>query len=326
MTNEALVNMIQRGDNVNKSITALYENNLPFLRLCVRPYKVFYPEDDLLQEAYLGLYTAALKYDQNKDAAFLSYAEFWIRQAVQRATDNTGDLIRVSVNKRQQVFQYRRILDHYHRTGATATDTDICNLLGVSEVTLDRIRYADSIMQTPKSLDTPLTADDDSATLADMVSSPEDFTEAILDRVEVGQLRRVLENCLDDLPEHESFVIRQHYFEGRTLADIAEEMKKSPCRLTNIKKSALLHLKQYHSDKLLPYWENVCAVVLEPKSPPPEQGCTMWWRDPALMAMREADHEAWLRKMVEVEFSGPGCSANFQDIALEAVNNIIDAV
>ena len=44
------------------------------------------------------------------------------------------------------------------------------------------------------------------------------------------------------------------------------------------------------------------------------------------MAMREADHEAWLRKMVEVEFSGPGCSANFQDIALEAVNSILDAV
>lgn len=326
MTNEALINRIQRGEAVNESITALYENNLPFLRLCVRPYKVFYSESDLLQEAFLGLYVAALKYDQSKDAAFLSYAEFWIRQSVQRAIENTGDLIRVSVNKRQQVFQYRRILDHYHRTGATATDADICNLLGVSEATLDRIRHADSIMQTPKSLDTPLTHEDDSSTLADMVASPDDFTEAILDRVEVGQLRRVLENCLDDLPEHEAFVIRQHYFEGRALGDIARELGKSPCRISGVKKSALLHLKQYHSDQLRPYWENVCAVVMPPKSPPPERGCTMWWRDPALMAMREADHDAYMKKLMEITLLEAGFSGNFEDIALEAVQSITESV
>ena len=311
MTNEALVNRIQQGKAINESMTALYENNIPFLRLCVKPYKVFYPEGDLLQDAFLGLYTAALKYDQSKDASFLVYAEYWIKQAVQRSIENTGDTIRIPVSRRQQVYQYRRIMDHYHQSGGTTPDADICNMLGVSEVTLEQIRQADIIMQAPKSYDISLTAEEDGPTLADMIASPEDFTESIIDHVEIGQLRKTLETCLDDLPAHESYVIRQHYFEWRALGDIARELGKSPCRITNIKKQALSHLKQYHSDKLRPYWENVCAVVLEPKSPPPEPGCTMWWRDPEIMALREADREAWLQRMMELEFPGAGCSGIF---------------
>ena len=298
MTNEALVNRIQRGEEVNASITALYENNLPFLRLMIRPYKIFYPEEDLLQDAYLGLYTAALKYDPDKEASFLVYAEHWIKQAVQRAIENTGDCLRVPVSRRQQVFQYRRIMEHYHQTGVK--DKTLCDLLGVSLATLEKIRQADIAMQAPRSIDASLTLD--GLTLSDIIESPEDFTEEILDRVEVGQLRKELERCLDELAEHEAYVIRQYYFEGRTLASIAQEMKKSLCRISEIKKQALLHLKQYHGDRLRPFWLNVCAIRLEPKSPPPEKGCLTWWKNPERTALQAVSYDAYIKRILEETF------------------------
>ena len=51
MTNEKLVYEIQRGENVSTNMQKLYDNNLPFLRLVIRPYVIYSDENDLLQES-----------------------------------------------------------------------------------------------------------------------------------------------------------------------------------------------------------------------------------------------------------------------------------
>jgi len=51
--------------------------------------------EDLVQEGYIGLLTAQKKYKEDKGTKFSTYASYWIKQAIIRAIENTGSLIRV---------------------------------------------------------------------------------------------------------------------------------------------------------------------------------------------------------------------------------------
>src|SRR5205807_6713468 len=51
--------------------------------------------EDLVQEGILGLMAAIARYDPEKGYRFSTYATHWIRQAIGRAIDNHGRLIRL---------------------------------------------------------------------------------------------------------------------------------------------------------------------------------------------------------------------------------------
>ena len=286
-TNEHYVNRIKAGENVNENMTALYNQNMGFLRAVVKPYTIYTPEDDLLQEAYFGLYTAALKYDQSRDASFLVYAEYWIRQAALRYLENYSSEIRIPASRRQQVYQYRKIQETYKAQQRPLTDNAICKLMNISKSALEAVKVADTILSSMRSLDTPINADDD-ITLADMVASPGDFTEEILHRVECSQLRRALLFCISQLPERESYIIQHYYFEGELISAMAADLGVSESVVSSTKKRALQRLKDNYSDKLLPFYENIIAIIdRTPKKEKKEDyiDSWLWWRDPAIMAI-----------------------------------------
>lgn len=86
MTNEELVSLIQAGVDERENLGRLYEQNLRFLHFAILPYLSRWPqeEEDLLQEAYLGLYQAARRFRPEKGVLFLTYAGYWVRQAIRR--------------------------------------------------------------------------------------------------------------------------------------------------------------------------------------------------------------------------------------------------
>ena len=290
-TNEYYVNRIQSGDNVNENMTSLYNQNMGFLRTIVKPYTVYALEDDLLQEAYFGLYTAALKYDQSKDASFLVYAEYWIRQACMRYLENYSNNIRIPTSRRQQVYSYRRILERAQVQERELTDAEICELMEVSPATLEAIKAADGLLNI-RSYDRRV-ANDWKITIVDMIASPGEFTEEILNRVECSQLRRTLLYCISQLPERESYVIQHYFFENESQALIASDLGITVSNVSNTKKRGLQHLKERYSDQLLPFYENVIAIKAPEPSPAAEVGSWLWWRDPEIMAIYLTDKPKW---------------------------------
>ena len=60
MTNEQLVEKIRNGYSVTDNMQALYQNNLPIIKQIVKPYAVYEPMEDLLQEVYFGLCEAVI--------------------------------------------------------------------------------------------------------------------------------------------------------------------------------------------------------------------------------------------------------------------------
>ena len=56
MTNEQIVEQIRNGYSVTDNMQLLYERNLPLIKHIVKPYAAYEQLEDLLQEAYFGLY------------------------------------------------------------------------------------------------------------------------------------------------------------------------------------------------------------------------------------------------------------------------------
>lgn len=133
--------------------------------------------EDLVGEGNLGLLRAAEDYDPDRGATFATYAVPWIRQAIQRAIDDTGDLIRVPVHARPAWRQAR----------AGASVDDLLDA-GVGLATAEGVV---GVARGPLSLDAPR-RDDDDRSLGDLVGEIIDPAEAIGARQQQAQVRSAL--------------------------------------------------------------------------------------------------------------------------------------
>lgn len=95
MTNEELVKEIQSGINQQENMKQLYFQNIGLLRSICLKFAHNEEMEDLLQEAFFGLYEAVKHYESDSDVLFMTYAPYWIRQRLRFYTINSGHLIRI---------------------------------------------------------------------------------------------------------------------------------------------------------------------------------------------------------------------------------------
>lgn len=95
----ALAKRVERGDIEARNILVLSNMRLVFSIAKRNRYSGFQMElVDLVQEGYCGLITAAERFDWRLGYKFSTYATWWIRQAVQRAVHDQGNLVRLPVH------------------------------------------------------------------------------------------------------------------------------------------------------------------------------------------------------------------------------------
>jgi RNA polymerase sigma factor (sigma-70 family) len=105
--NRALVDRYQRGDH--KAFDELSRLNQGLVYRGVRMIRSYgVQKDDLVQEGYLGLMTAAVKFKSSYQNAFTTYAMWWVRATAQRFVFNTFSDIRIPIGTREK---FTRILD-----------------------------------------------------------------------------------------------------------------------------------------------------------------------------------------------------------------------
>src|SRR4051812_22959437 len=89
-----LASRIQRGDTDAKQ--RMIEANLRLVISIAKRYRCKSMSfEDLVQEGIIGLMAAVIRYDPKKGYRFSTYATHWIRQAIGRAIDNQGRMIRL---------------------------------------------------------------------------------------------------------------------------------------------------------------------------------------------------------------------------------------
>ena len=77
------------------------------------------------------------------------------------------------------------------------------------------------------SLDAPISDDDPDLFLGDTVADPNDPFEECEREIWLEQLGKALEAALQDLPKDQADILRRRYYDGNTLAEIAEDMNAS---------------------------------------------------------------------------------------------------
>ncbi len=189
--------------------------------------------EDLVQIGYTGLIVAAQKYTPQEGASFASYASIRIRGAIVDYLRKSSNLCRTTIQIKKK---YNEAVDHLERTLIrTPTRSEVAAKMDMSE---DELVNWEAAFQanTPQSLDDVY--DQFSVWFASDENTPEE-------QLNESELQNVLRDAIRTLPEREALVIQLYYVEELNVFEIAEVLDISTGRVSQIKKSAVTHLRKF---------------------------------------------------------------------------------
>lgn len=222
MNNEQLVVRIRAGENTAENMLRLWQQNTGFISKCALKYSGYAELDDLKQEGYIGLCEAVRHYDMDTGVMFISYAAFWIKQAMRRYVENCGNVIRIPVHAQQNIREYKKVLTEYRKCyGKEPTEWELQCLLGVDGEKVSQIRKTAQMVQI-RSLSEPLAGEDSEIELQDTITSGEDMEMDTVQRLDFQNMQSELWAAVDNLPEEQARVIRCRFISGKTLKETAE--------------------------------------------------------------------------------------------------------
>jgi RNA polymerase sigma-B factor len=220
------------------ALTELVARYQSLVRACVHRYRSG-PEsaDDLMQVGYLGLLKAISRFDTEIGDSLAAYAQPTI----------SGELKRHFRDKRWQVHVRRstqelrlRVIaataDLTQRLARSPTDAELAAHLEVALEDVLEAQLAGAAFQA-SSLDTPLSADADSGSLADLIGEEDPGLEQTLDMQAVW-------THLPELPEREQRLLMMRFYGNMTQSQIADRLGLSQMHVSRLLSHALGHLRE----------------------------------------------------------------------------------
>lgn len=238
MTNEELVEQIQNGVNVQENMGILYQQNIGFITKIVHPFSAYAEEEDLMQEAYIGLHKAVEGFDASKGFLFLTYAPHQIRQQCRIYLNNYARTNRIPVHMLEKMREYKKLFAEYN---GNLTEEIVMDKMGLSKEQYDFMMqtiHQESVI----SIDTQIQTDtDDNLTIGDCLADSVDIEG---DAVENDCKNRIWEIVDDILNDKQKDVITSYFLNQQTYSAIGETMGCSRERIRQIKEKALSILKE----------------------------------------------------------------------------------
>lgn len=240
---------IREGDR--KALEHLVKANLRFVVSVSRNYQnQGLPLSDLINEGNLGLIRAAKRFDEKKNFKFISYAVWWIRQAILQALAEQSRIIKLPLNR----------VGAIHKIGKTQSKLEqkYRRLPNVEEIALELKLDITEVQETIKignshmSLDAPLQQGEDSK-LLDVLqdNNQERPDDGVLDI----SLQDEINKTLETLSDRENEVIKLYFGIGEetahTLEEIGQRFNLTRERVRQIKEKALRRLKHSSRSKRL---------------------------------------------------------------------------
>lgn len=250
MTNEELVALIQSGVDVQENMAQLYRQNRRFIIKIALPYSNTCELEDLVQEAYFGLEKAAKRFEADRGFKFLTYAENWIRQAIQRYCQNNGNLKRVPVHVLEQISKYQKFRNDFSSVvGVEPTDEDYCGYLDISAKKLKELRTHMDASNVKSFSETIPGADD--VTFADTIADDFNLEESVIDSITDEESKAIIWGAVSDLKDREATIVRGYYRDGETLDDLADRLSISREKVRQLKFDAISTLRRCNNLKRL---------------------------------------------------------------------------
>lgn len=192
--------------------------------------------DDLISYGIFGLIDAIDKFDINKGVKFETYATLRIRGAI---IDSIRELDWVPRSLRQKNKELEKTYQELeNELGRAATDSDVANKLGISLNEFYKLLNSASI-NSIISLEEYIEQNYDLG-----VENTDSKSDDVPEKYAVmNELKEVLGQSINNLPEKERTVITLYYFEELTLKEISKIMNVSESRISQLHTKAILRMK-----------------------------------------------------------------------------------
>jgi RNA polymerase primary sigma factor len=237
-----LARRIRTGDH--DALQELVKRNLRFVISVAKKYQNRgLPLIDLIGEGNVGLLTAARKFDPDQGVKFISYAVWWIRQAILSSLARQGRTVRVPLNRTadlSRVIKAAALLRD--KLGREPTPDELSQLTGISQ---EIVQALTSLNTADVRLDAPLGKDGDRS-LIERFSLEEmpDTEQQVLNEFRSAELDR----ALDTLPPRDAKILRLYFgLEGdreHTLDEIGKMLGVTRERVRQLRDRALKRLRE----------------------------------------------------------------------------------
>ena len=234
---------------------AIIKANLRFVVSVARDYKDYGMSlSELISEGNVGLMEAVNRFDEERGFKFITYAVWWIRQAILKALAEYGKIARPpmsQINDLQRLEKQSSALAQ--RLGRDPTYGEIASC---TDISAERTRNAMEVGQPDVSFDAP-TYQDEETTLHSVY--PAD-AESIDEVFEEDEMRGTVNDCLDVLDEREYEIVRCYYgldnLQPMTLEEIGNALGVTRERVRQLRNRAIGKLRANCGDLLAEFSRN----------------------------------------------------------------------
>ena len=205
------------------------------------------PLGDLVSEANAGLVRAADKYDPDVGVNFISYAVWWIRQALHSAVQRQSRTVQVPLNRAADLSRVSRAQELLRqRLSREPYEEEIAS---VADLSLDVTRGLVALLQPTRSLDEPAVSGEPGRTLGETLVLDRGEDEDVLPGgIESDSRREAIGRALEVLPPRDRRVLILYFgLEGNrpmTLQEIARELGVTRERVRQLRDRALKRLRE----------------------------------------------------------------------------------
>ncbi|NCC63262.1 MAG: RNA polymerase sigma factor RpoD/SigA [Spirochaetia bacterium] len=240
----------QKGDELARK--KMIESNLRFVVNVAKKYQnQGLPLVDLINEGNIGLMTALDKFDPDKGYHFISYAVWWIRQAIMKAINEKSRAVRLPLNRTNELLQIQKAQKSLMKDLSTEDPSmeEIGFLTGFSP---EHVSDLLSISREMVSLDAPVFNDGSTSNIGDFI---EDDTQNPENSLLQNAVKEDVRNLLSSLSDKEREILEFRFgLEGKnpmSLKEIGELYNLTKERIRQIEKKALERLRHPSKTKMV---------------------------------------------------------------------------